>query len=75
MGGGLGMQTSRRTFLRVLGAAAIGLTLALPTRTWGHEASEAALRATATRSTPVGGAIDALVRRSVAKRATLVGWT
>lgn len=65
------MASTRRAFMQMLGAAVVGLTIALPTRTFGRDdeiewephyySGEPILRA--------GGAMDALVLRSMEKRA------
>ena len=60
------MKSTRRAFMQFLGAAVVGLTIALPTRTFGHDefeylpGDEFTIR--------VGGAIDKLVQRSMENR-------
>ena len=67
------MKSTRRAFMQMLGAAVVGLTIALPSPVWGHEdaiefephyySGEPVIRA--------GGAMDALVARSMERRAAL----
>ncbi len=63
------MATTRRAFLQWLGAAAVGLTLALPTRTFGHAENE--YLPGDDFSITVGGAMDRLVVRSMENRARM----